>query len=358
MTLTIAIQHDAFVHHNGERQSFSERWTELAKAHGMTPVDVDVFAPHIMSRIAACDAFMWRCSPTAYPRLYARRLLYAVEAGMGKPVFPSLKSWWHFEDKIIQHYFFLAAGIPSPRTDVMWDKERAEQFCDSAAYPFVLKLSIGYQGKNVCLVRDRREAQYHIDQLFGPGVLSLGYRPAPAWRQLARRLRTAWEIARGHNPNAPTAEAELQHGYFYAQEFIPDNAFDTRITIIGRRAFVFRRLNRPGDFRASGSGRIDWDPTAIPEKAVRLAYRVAYQLQAQTVAVDILYRGGEPIIGELTLAYASWAVRDCPGHWILEGTPDSGGLTWVDGSMRPEDAIFDDFVVHIPQEHPTRTAAA
>jgi hypothetical protein len=126
-----------------------------------------------------------------------------------------------------------------------------------------------------------------------------------------------------------------------------------RITIIGHRAFAFRRFNRPGDFRASGSGRIDWNPESIDEDALRLAYKVARRLGAQTVAVDVLRRRGEPLIGELTLTYASWAVRDCPGHWTLDGTPKDGTLQWVDGSMRPEDAIFADFVAGITcqQEH-------
>ena len=36
-------------------------------------------------------------------------------------------------------------------------------------------------------------------------------------------------------------------------------------------------------------------------------------------------------------------MRDCPGHWVLGGDPDAGTLSWVDGKLRPEDAIFDDF---------------
>lgn len=133
------------------------------------------------------------------------------------------------------------------------------------------------------------------------------------------------------------------------QEFLPGNDHDVRVTIIGDRAFAFRRFNRPGDFRASGSGRIDWDRTQIGEDALRLAYRVARQLAAQTIAVDILRRGTEPVIAELTLAYANWAVRDCPGHRILHGEPESGTLEWVAGSMRPGDAIFTDFVALIRQ---------
>lgn len=347
MTLKIAIQPDEVIHHNGERQSFSERWMELARSQGIETVPVDVFSRDVVSQISACDAFMWRCPPPAHPRVYAKRLLYAVEAGLGIPVFPSLKSSWHFEDKVGQYYFLSAAGIPTPVTHIFWTRGQAEQFCNTADYPFVLKLSAGYQAANVRLVRNRDGALFYVDQLFRSGIRALGYGPASRSRLLLRRVRAASEVLKGRNPNGSTTEAEVQYGYFFAQEFLPGNDFDVRVTIIGNRAFAFRRFNRPGDFRASGSGRIDWDPEPIDEDAIRFAYRVAQQLDAQTVAVDILRRGSRPVIVELTLTYASWAVRDCPGHWVLHGEPETGKLEWVKGSLRPEDAIFTDFVAQV-----------
>ncbi len=342
--IRIAIQPDGMIHRNGERQSYSERWTELAQSEGISTVPVDVFADDIIAQIAECDAFMWRCPPSANPRLYAKRLLLAIEHGLNIPVFPSLPTGWHFEDKVAQFYLLALANIPTPSTHVLWDHGQAEAFCGRAEYPFVLKLSAGYQATNVRMVHSPREALFYVDELFGPGLVSL--RPEPVWgpRRFLRRLRVAARLAAGRHQNRPNSEAELHHGYFYAQEFLPGNAFDTRVTVIGKRAFAFRRFNRPGDFRASGSGRIDWNPDAIAEDAVRLAYRVADRLGAQTVAIDVLRRGAEPVVGELTLSYASWAVRDCPGHWVLTGNPESGRLEWNEGRTLAEDAIFSDFL--------------
>ena len=48
----------------------------------------------------------------------------------------------------------------------------------------------------------------------------------------------------------PTEYARLhgrEKGYVYFQEFIPDNAFDIRIIVCGKRAFGIKRLERfPG----------------------------------------------------------------------------------------------------------------
>jgi len=191
MTLKIAIQPDEVVHPNGKRQSFSKRWAELAQAKNIDVVPVDVFAEDAMARISECNAFMWRCPCSAHIRAYAKRFLYALEAGSGIPVFPSLKSSWYFEDKLAQRYFFSAADIPCARTDIFWTREAAEQFAERATYPFVLKLAGGHQSANVRLVRNRREATFYVEELFGHGVASLGYRPASLPRVLLRRLRAA-----------------------------------------------------------------------------------------------------------------------------------------------------------------------
>ncbi len=349
MSLKIAIQPDEVVHANGEQQSYSKRWFELAAQQRVKTIPVDVFSQDAITQISGCDAFMWRYDPPAHPRLYAGRFMYALEEGLRMPVFPSLKSRWHFEDKVGQYYFLSAAGISTPATHISWTREQAIRFCDTASYPFVLKLAIGYQSSNVQLVRNRREALYYVDQLFNSGTISLGYRPASNARLLLRRLRAAGQILNGRNPYGPTPEADLQYGYFLAQEFVPANEFDVRVTVTGNRAFVFRRFNRPGDFRASGSGLRDFDPSKIGEDAVRLGYKVAHLSGSQTLTADIIRRDDEPIIVELGLAYASWCVRDCPGHWVLRGEPESGELKWVEGSMHPADAIFTDFMARVQQ---------
>jgi hypothetical protein len=63
-----------------------------------------------------------------------------------------------------------------------------------------------------------------------------------------------------------------------------------------------------------------------------------------SLAVDLLQYAGHALLTEISYTYASWAVRDCPGHWVLQGDADNGSLAWSEGGLHPEDAIFDDFV--------------
>jgi hypothetical protein len=133
-----------------------------------------------------------------------------------------------------------------------------------------------------------------------------------------------------------------QKNYALFQEFLPDNTFDTRITVIGDRAFGYRRFNRPDDFRASGSGNFDVGSSNIDPACVRLAFNAASRLRSQSMAFDILYSGPkrEPVIVEISYCYVDWMVQKCPGHWDRT-------LGWCEGSMWPEDAHVQDFLKQI-----------
>lgn len=343
--LTIAIQPDHVVQPNGVPQSYSDRWLALAADAGIQTRVIDAWRPDVFEQLAGCDGFMWRFGYRPPERLIATRILASVEHALGIPVFPSWKSAWHFEDKISQYYLLQAAGIPMPKTWLFWEKDAALAFLSTASFPLVMKLANGYRSGNVRLLRSADEGTYWVEQLFGPGVWSFGPTPrASQPRQMLRRAGAAVRTLAGATTLLPSLRSELQRGYFYAQEFLPGNDFDTRVTVIGNRAFAYRRMNRPGDFRASGSGRPNWDPSQIDLHLVRLAFLTAQRLATQSVAIDGMRRGDERVLGEVSYTYVSWMVRDCPGHWILHGDPDAGDLEWIEGHMAPDDAIFEDFV--------------
>ncbi len=335
MGLVLGIHKDFIRHANGELQSFSDRWIELAAQRNISVKTVDAQKDDFFEILSGCNGFMWRFGYSALELELAKRVLQSVSQGLGIPVFPSVRTSWHFEDKIAQFYLLKSIGCPIPDTVVIWSEEAAMDYCNSASYPFVFKLSSGIQSRNVRLVRNREEGAQLVKQMFRSGVTTLQRSPSTLNRQLGNALLPIKLLLGKPLPRG------LQNGYFLVQEFLPGNEYDTRITIIGDRAFVFRRMNRPGDFRASGSGNIDWNPEAVDTSAVNLAFDVADALQSDSLAVDVLRKDGSPVIAEISYTYASWAVRDCPGHW-KRGV--SGELAWVEGSLRPEDAIFEDFL--------------
>jgi hypothetical protein len=180
------------------------------------------------------------------------------------------------------------------------------------------------------LVRSHTDAEKWILRLFVNGVENLD---TPRFQPFKRFSKALVVLYRGEIP----CPWELHKNYVLFQQFLPGNDFDTRITVIGNRAFGFRRFNRPDDFRASGSGAIDHDAAKIDMETVRLAFTVSEKLNTQSVAIDGLRDGEKRVVGEVSYTYTSWAVHACPGHWDSE-------LNWHEGKMWPEEAQVLDFM--------------
>jgi len=274
--------------------------------------------------VRGCDGFIWRHGHWTTMVQIAKRVLPVLERELGLVLYPDQRTCWHYDDKIAQKYLFDALGIPAPDTWIHWDDLDATlDWATRAPYPLVLKLATGAASQNVKLVRSFAELEPWIRRLMTTGVHSLD----------DETCATPHPILWGFHKN-----------YVLLQEFLPDNAFDTRVTVIGRRAFAFRRFNRPGDFRASGSGRVDHDQQAIAEGALRLALEAARRLGAQSLAFDIMRRGNELVIGECSYTYVSWTVHDTPGHWTVDGPPMTGRLEWHPGHVWPEEAQMEDYL--------------
>jgi hypothetical protein len=163
---------------------------------------------------------------------------------------------------------------------------------------------------------------------------------------LGRALTAGEALIGGHRRRA--RRGDVQRGYFLVQEFLEGNDYDTRAVAIGNRAFAYRRFNRAADFRASGSGLRDPDPSKIDLQMVRMAFAVARSLGTQSIAIDGIYKGKERVLTEISYYYEGWILHEeCPGHWLLHGSPEDGELEWVQGPRRPEDCILEDFLADL-----------
>lgn len=329
--MIVAIQPDNY----GENDASSPIWSRLLEEAGHEVREVNVYRYDILNQLKGCHGFMWRHAHLPQMRQVAKRLLPVIEYELGLSIYPNQSTCWHYDDKIAQSYLFEAAGIPAPITWVWFERNAALSWARDATYPLVLKLWAGAGSVNVKLLHCFEEAALWIERLFGRGVSSLE----------DRQLSILEKIKNGFRAFAGKQECpwELHKGYTLFQEFLMGNEFDTRVTVIGNHAFGFRRFNREGDFRASGSGKIDCDPSGVDARFIRLAFDVAKKLSLQSCAIDGLWRGKEPVVGEISYTYASWAVQACPGHWDSE-------LNWHSGPMRPEEAQIKDFLLQLEQK--------
>ena len=331
--------------------SYHKLWIEYLKRAGVAGSLVDIRTVKGNKDALHSDGIMWHIDMKPSMQSAASSILTSLEVASGKPVFPNLETRWHFDNKVSQAYLLQQIGITTPETTVFWKENEAIQWLQNhCKFPMVAKLKRGASSSAVYMLKSKAEAIRYVQRMFSLKGISgesggAARSPYRIWRDFARnsvlhlprpilqhflkqrpRLREVW-------PN--------ERGYAYFQEFLPENAFDTRVTVIGNRAFAFRRYNREGDFRASGSGKIDYSTKEINMDMIKIAHETSSLNNFQSMAYDFLIdKKGKPTIVEISYAYQSKAVFDCSGHWNRE-------LNWIDGHVLPEAAHVEDFIEEI-----------
>ncbi len=333
--MRIAIGHDLIERHtDGKPQSFSALWKAMADEAGIEAEVIDPLQPGAIGRIGGFDGFIWRYNFRLPWTDAGPRIMEVVEAQHGLPVWPPRVLRETFENKIAQAYVLDALDIPRPRTWVFWHEADARKALAELPFPLVTKLSRGVRGEGVALLKTREEAERLIHQMFSFGLGSMEFvrgGKAARWGKYTPMLEA---LRRGR------FKGNHERGYVIFQEFIPGNAFDTRVVIQGDLGWASRRLNREGDFRASGSGVSDYDPQAIRTEAMALAWRLADAMGVRSLVADVMQRGDEPIMGEISYSMAVHVVKRFEGHW--RRGPE--GIAWDAATPDWPRAVFEDFV--------------
>jgi len=257
-----------------------------------------------------------------------------VENQMGITCLPNMRTCWSYDDKIREYYLLKHYGFPIIPFWIFWDQKLSLEWLESTPLPVVFKLKGGAGSANVVLVDSRSLGKKLIRRMFRKGMkpwaIPFGIVP---WRDVDLKLfarRWGGSLIRRINPASTWPGWELQKNYVIFQKFLPNNVYDTRVTVIGDRAFAFRRFNRASDFRASGSGKIDHDINKIDMKFITKAFEVSKAIDFQSMAYDFLYdENGDAALCEISYTYVDFVVRDCPGYW-------DSSLNWHEGHFWPQ----------------------
>jgi glutathione synthase/RimK-type ligase-like ATP-grasp enzyme len=335
---TIAIHGD-----NG----FARRWPRIAERLGFRVKHVNAFSNSIWDDLAGCSALLWNVNHENGSDLqFARAILLSAEQ-RGIHVFPDHRTVWHFDDKVAQKFLLEAIGAPLAATWVFFDRAEALGFLESAEYPLVFKLRNGAGSLNVQLIRSLSDGVRVVDVMFGRGLPRFPARASlmraatrakrsdrGAGTLLERGLRAASLLMR------KVASTDRERGYALFQRYVSGNARDVRVTVIGDRAFTFFRGVRPNDFRASGSGLLQYPGAeAVPRDMVDIAFSIAQSLRTQSLALDFVVEpeSNRPVLLEISYTFMASAVEQCPGYFGRR-------QTWVPGNFDPAELILKDVV--------------
>lgn len=327
--------------------SFSDRWIDYCIKNDFQYKVVSCFDNNIMQDLKNCTHFLWHFHHARIKdMLFAKQLIYSIEM-RGIKVFPNFNTVWHFDDKLGQKYLLESIGAPMVNSYVFYDKEEALNWSKNCTYPIVFKLRGGAGSENVKLVKSKNEAYRLIKLMFSKG---LSNRPSNTrmkenWNKfiISKKLLDLKETTAGlKNFLLPTKVHQLNNvtekGYFYVQEFLPNNKFDIRIIVVGKRAFGLKRIVRENDFRASGSGLIIYRKEEIDLRCVKIAFDISKKLRSQSLAYDFIYNdSNEPMIIEISYGFSIEAYDICKGFW-------DDDLIWNLGQFNPQYWMVEDLV--------------
>ena len=299
--------------------------------NGIDSVRLDPNEREFWERARELDLFIYHWVPVDDHHQIAHSIIPVVEKGLGVKCLPDTATCWHYDDKIRQYYLLRAHGLPITESYVFYDEGEALKWIEKARLPVVFKLKAGAGSENVMLVRTRRQGQRIIRRMFGRGIVPTSNGCGDVYGWVKKGYLNLRHYVGQRLRGGPTCDFWHVHkNYVLFQKYLANNEYDTRVTVIGGRAFAFRRLNRPNDFRSSGSGRIDYDVNQIDLTFVAKALEVSQALGFQSMAYDSLYdEDGDVSFCEISYTYVASAVYRCPGYWDEE-------LCWHEGHYWPQ----------------------
>jgi len=272
--------------------NWAYRFAMSLKEEGADCDIVDMDKSDWIDRIKPYDVLIWKPQFMGVrSSQILKEKIYFIQHFMKKRVYPNYETVWHFDSKIAQSYIFKYQEIRTPPTFVSFDYNEAVHHARRLRYPVVLKESGGASSSAVSLVKSGKELIRYINRIF-------------LWENLLARKLSSRLFDR--------------FGQIYTQAFLRGNPADLRINIIGDHyAFGFWRKNRDNDFRASGSGRIDYEKE-LPEHIISYCAKISRMNHFDSMAYDILFRKDKFYIIEMSYGYNDKAVYNSGGYYILD----------------------------------------
>jgi glutathione synthase/RimK-type ligase-like ATP-grasp enzyme len=298
-----------------DKNDYLNRYKKVLDHNNVKNIILDVDQEDFWEIIRASNLIIFRWGHYDSDRQIAQTILPVIENHLEIKCFPDQATCWHFDDKIKQYYLMQAYGFPFIKSEIAWSKKRAFNIIQNTELPTVFKLKGGAGAKNVQLIKNKKPALKKLKKAFGRGikpneidrnkirfVAELRHLGAKLYRRLKGiDLNDNWNV---------------EKNYFMFQKFLPKNQFDIRITTIGKRAFGFRRLNRENDFRASGSGNIEYNHNEIDLRCISMALKISEKLEFQSMAYDFLMNeNNEPEFCEISYTFDDRAIYKCEGFW-------------------------------------------
>lgn len=326
--------------------SYSDKWIEYCQKEEVDFIIINLFDTNLINtlREKKVTHLLFHFGVSEYKNeLILKDLCHLLEKE-GIKVFPNHSTYWHYDDKVKQKYLFEQLNIPHVPMHVFYSEAKALSWIEKeATYPFVFKLRRGAGSNNVKLIENKLKARKLVKRMFNGGINSVPpilkdvktkvekHNRKKDWRQTIYRLPKTLV-----NIYTKRRQILFEKGYFLAQDFVDGLDRDYRLKIVGDKCWGLIRYTRDNDFRASGSGRVEYDHRKIPIELVKLSFELANKLEMQSIAFDFLYSTKQTLLIEVSYCYGI-DEEQLSGYWTSD-------LKYHAGYFRPEDLIIENLL--------------
>lgn len=309
--------------------NWSLAWEEFCKINGLTFEVVNPYEMGVIEKLMHFNVVLWHFSNYSFTdMLMAKNILNTLEFH-GKKVFPSFADAWHFDDKLAETYLLESVNAPIPKSFYYYDEKSLQSALTkkTISFPIIAKLRNGSGSHNVKMLRNSEELQSYGRKMFTSGLNSapsLMYKASSNIRS-SKSLRTfinrAKRIPEFLRSLANAKKFNVERGYVYLQEFIPNEGYDLKIVVVGDKLSFIGRNIREGEFRASGGGDIFYDKSKVTKNVIDSAFKTSDDLGFQCMGYDYVVdkSSGKGIIIEISYGFSHEALLQAGGHFDRQG---------------------------------------
>lgn len=236
------------------------RWTKYVhflETNGFPYGIYDLHSHDWLEKAKDYDVFIGLISCELALLVEMRKKFFILENFMGKYCYPSTAHITIYEDKSLEAYISEVTGIPFVKAHISQDKDDALQMIHTLQYPVISKFETSSGSVGVELVRTPEQAEKIVRQLFSVS--------GRANHLLYHR----------------------EKDYCYFQDFVPNDGYDIRCIVVDNMVQGYYRKVLEGDFRASGMNMVE--KRALPEEAIRIAWRANKVIKSPLLVVDMLH---------------------------------------------------------------------
>src|SRR5690554_6097720 len=304
--------------------NWSLAWQKYCEENSIFYKVINPYKIGVINELMKFDIILWHYSNYSFKdMLMAKNILFTLE-DQGKKVFPSFKDAWHFDDKLAETYLLESINAPIPQSFYYYNLNDLEKAVreKEISFPIIAKLRNGSGSHNVKKLDTAEELISYGKKMFTSGLSSapsLMYKASSnikSSKSIKTFINRAKRIPEFLKSLSNAKKFNIERGYVYLQEFVPNDGYDLKIVVIGDKLSYIGRNIRQGEFRASGGGDLFYDKSKVTKNVIDSAFKTSDQLGFICMGYDYVVNSKtqKGIIIEISYGFSHEALLSAGGY--------------------------------------------